>query len=382
MAKKISLLIFAVMLSYGSLLWSQADIVVQKISIDPEKPVPGGVVKISAVITNPTFYDFKGKVKIAFILDDKTIFEQEEESIASQSVKTYQTETTPAEGDHVLKVTVDPGSEMEMNAVNNIEELNFSVLTEKDRIARESEAEKKDLPDLVCEEMIRPARADMIPDNIVIFYAVFTLYGKEKIPGPFAAEWIVNEKTLAKINVKNFPPDIKWKFGMKWAAKVGRHDLKAAIDSENIIKEKDDTNNTCELTFSVHPKTPEYEDRAPDGRVRRLSYQKDLEAITGEPVYIEEVLIEPVSEEGTSTESRITYVVHNISGRDYRNIQITASLPGKFIHSFFIDRLQPDERYKMSFIEKIRDGKINFNIALEESEFEQQGFFVPEEEKK
>jgi subtilase family serine protease len=163
---------------------------------------------------------------------------------------------------------------------------------------------------------------------------------------------------------------------------VGRHDLKAAIDSENIIKEKDDTNNTCELTFSVHPKTPEYEDRAPDGRVRRLSYQKDLEAITGEPVYIEEVLIEPVSEEGTSTESRITYVVHNISGRDYRNIQITASLPGKFIHSFFIDRLQPDERYKMSFIEKIRDGKINFNIALEESEFEQQGFFVPEEEKK
>lgn len=382
MNKKTSLFIIVLMFIYGSLLWPQADLVVQKVSIEPVKPVPGDVVKISVVITNPTFYDFKGTAKISIMLDDETVFEQEENGIASQSVKTYQTEIAPADGDHIIKAMIDSGSEMEMNAVNNIEELAFSVLTAADRTARETEAEKKDLPDLVCEEMIRPARADMVPDKTVIFYAMFTLYGKEKIPGPFPAEWIMDEKSVAKINLKNFPPDIKWKFGMKWPAKIGRHNLKANIDSDNLINEKNESNNSCELTFTVHPKTPEFEDQQPDGRIRRLSFQSDFEAIKDEPVYVEEVLIEPLSAEYAAGESRITYVIHNMSDTDYRNIQVTASLPGKSFHSFFIEELQQGERYEISFIERIKDGEINFIITLEKSEFEQKGFFILEEEKK
>jgi hypothetical protein len=384
MNKQLSLFFFAAMLLFGSLIRPQADIVIQKVSIDPEKPTPGDVIKITTIITNPTLYDFKGTLKIQIILDDKSIFEQEENGFSSQSVKTYQQEVAPTPGDHSIKVIADPGSEMELNALNNIEELYFSVLTADERKGREHEAEIKDLPDFVCEEMIRPAKADMIPGNTVIFYAIFTLYANEPIPGPLAATWVMDDKELAKINVRNFPPNIKWKFGMKWAAKTGRHDLKAAIDADNIIKEKnDDSNNTCELTFSVHPKSPDMEEGAPEGRIRKLGFQLNLDAIKDDPVYIEEVMIEPVSVEGEKDPNlqRITYVVHNRGDREYRNIQITASSPGKFFHSFYIERLPSGERYEMSFIENVGKGAIHFRINLEESTIEQKGFFFREGER-
>jgi hypothetical protein len=385
MNTKLLLFFFGAIFLFGSIIWPQADIVIQKVSIDPEKPIPGDVVKITAIITNPTLYDFKGTLKIQIILDDKPVFEQEENGFPSQSVKTYQQEVAPTPGDHSIKIIADPGSEMELDAINNIDELRFSVLTVDERKNREHEAEIKDLPDLVCEEMIRPAKVDMIPGNTVIFYAVFTLYGNEPIPGPFATTWVMDDKVLAKINVKNFPPNIKWKFGMKWAAKTGRHDLKASIDTDNIIKEKnDDSNNTCELTFSVHPKSPEFDERGPDSRIRKFGFQQNLDAIKDDPVYIEEVLIEPVSAEDEKDPNlqKITYVVYNGGTREYRNIQITASLPDKFFHSFYIERLPSGDRYEMSFIESVGKGTINFNITLEELTIEQQGFFIQEGEVK
>lgn len=372
------------MLLFGSLIWPQADIVVQKVTIDPQNPAPGDVVKITAIVTNPTLADFKGKVKIQITLDEKTVFEIEENGFASQSVKTFQQDIAPTPGDHSVKVIADPGSEMELNALNNIEEIRFAVLTAEERTVREHEAEVKDLPDLVCEEMIRPSKADMIPGNKVIFYAVFTLYGKETIPGPFVTSWVMDDKEIAKLNIKNFPPNIKWKFGMKWEAKTGRHDLKAIIDTDNIIKEKnDDTNNTCDLTFTVFPKTPEMEDRTPEGRLRRFGFQQDLEALKDDPVYIEEVLIEPLPPQGENEPGlqKITYVVYNHSHQDYRNIQVTASSPDKFFHAFYIDMLKAGERYEMSFIDSVGKGTIDFDINLEKSTIKQQGSFYYKDEK-
>lgn len=379
--KKTVFMIVAASILCCGFLSAQADLVVQKISIEPEKPVPGDIVKITAIITNPTLNNFDGKLKITLFLDDKAVLEQEENGFPSQAVKTYTIDTAPAAGDHTIKVVIDTGSEMELNSLNNIDDLYFSVLTETERQTREDEIAKKDLPDLVCEEMIRPSKADMIPDNAVIFYAVFTLYGKEKIAGPMAAEWMMDEKSLAKINLKNFPPDIKWKFGMKWAAKVGRHSLKASIDSENVINEKIENNNTCELTFSVHPKTPEFEDQSPENRVRRLSYQPNLDIPIKEPIYIEEVLIEPVNIEGEIGQSRITYVVHNTSSKEYRNIQITAYETAIFAHSFFIESLKAGERYEIFFVDKVSKGEIKFSIQIDQSSWDQQGLLIFKEVK-
>jgi len=384
MKYKTLIYVLGIIVCMSMITFAQADLAVKNLVIDPEKPKPGETVTATTTITNPTDFDFKGKFNIKFYLNDEVIFEEDENGLSAGGVKTYQTEFKPDKGENSIKVILDSGEEIEMNALNNVEEHTFLVLSEEEREKIPDEKEYIKLPDLACLEMLHPDKADLRPERIVVIYAIFQNYGNVVVRDQFEAAWVLNDEVLGKSKVKNFPPNLQWKFGLKWKTKKGRHNLKAVIDQTDVIKEKEEENNACEFTFTVYPEDKNPLLQRPRSGFSNFSYREGLADLEGKPVYVENVLIEPVVIEGEINQymHKITYVVHNRSNKTYKDISITVYSPDSFIHTFYIEKLSPDERYQIYFFDRVNKGKLEFKIDLEESYFEYDGLLIESDDYK
>ncbi|MBN2135875.1 MAG: hypothetical protein JW737_09105 [Acidobacteria bacterium] len=366
--------------------FAQADLSIQNIVLNPEKPEPGDEVQIFAYITNNTQFEFKGTYKISFYIDDVLAYEEESEDLGVKGLKVFSFSKEFEKGLYTLKVVLDGGDNIEASALNNIEEFKFYVVDEDERDKLPKQLTPVEETDLACIETTRPSKADLIPENVVIFFAVFQNQGKEKIRNSFYAAWVLDEKTVARASAKNLPPNLRWKFGLKWEVAVGKHNLTAIVDEQNAIMERDEKNNECKIEFSVHPKTDQTvpSEMFPDRRTRPFNYTNMTTELGSRQVIIDEIDIEPLVVEGETIPDMftITYVVKNNSEIELSDIAVTAIAEEMFAHSFFINKIAPAGEYRISFVDKAESGKIDFYIETPDSVVEQTGIIDSDKDKK
>ncbi len=361
-------LILAFMVILTPMLYAQADLQISKLMISPEEPVPGEELVVSVTIINKTEYSFPSVIKVSCLVDDKTVEEKELPEFAARGVKNIEFKLKPERGKHQIKIIVDPGAEPETDPLNNIEETEIIVIEKEAREEFIKLQEIKDLPDLICLQLIKPTKALLVPDNEVVFFALFRNLGDKKIDGPFHASWSINDKLAARAVVSNFPPKVNWKFGLQWKTKKGKFDIKAVIDDEDVIREKDDkNNNTCLATVSVHPKMEMQVPRRPNDSIRGFAYDSIDSSEIGGAIVVEKVDVQPVMLQGEQVEGlwEITYHVKNITDTDIHQIGVTVFADDLYIHSYYIDELRAGASNTFSFIDKVSETELEFTFSYE-----------------
>jgi hypothetical protein len=345
------------------------------ISFDPEKPEPGSEVTISITIVNLNAFAFEPVFKVKLYIDDDPSGEESVEGIKAKGIKIVSFKVKLETGKYQIKAVIDPGIEMEKNAFNNIEVAQIIVVASEDREELEKIEDLSQYPDLICLDIIKPSQFTLVPEETVVFYALFRNLWDEKVEGPFHASWTMNEKVVARIRIKNFPPRINWKFGMLWNVKNGKYRIKAIIDDKNVIKEKDDkNNNTCKTYISIRPRTNIPIKRNEERIYKRFSYSGIEEDIGVSNVSLESIKIEAIeSPEAGEGLYRISYSITNRSSEEVKDISVTLTAAEHYIHSFYIKSLTPGEVYKIPFIDKIAECALNISIDFDGKTLEHKG---------
>ena len=168
------------------------------------------------------------------------------EALAVNGTATLSFNWTPTEpATYTLKVIMDPENLVdELNETNNEISISVSVKT-------------KPLPDLTVEFVDLPEK--FVAGTEYEVKALVKNVG-EADAGSFNVELKANEASIEKVPVEGLAAGSSTTVTFKWKPEeAGDYTLKATVDPENLIEEKDETNNAATVAVTVSaPPVPWY----------------------------------------------------------------------------------------------------------------------------
>ena len=220
------------------------DLIPASIEVTPPEPVAEETCKVKVTVKNIGLVD-AGRFDATLYANNIKIQTLPVESLAVNKAVTLSFSWTPPEpGTYTLKVTVDPEDLVdESNETNNEISISVSVKT-------------KPLPDLTVE-------FTDLPEKFVAGteYEVKVLIRNvgEADAGSFNVELKANESSIEKVTVEGLAAGSSTTITFKWKPEeAGTYMLKATVDTENLIEEKDETNNAATVSVTVTAPVPWY----------------------------------------------------------------------------------------------------------------------------
>jgi len=214
------------------------------IVVTPPEPVAEETCKVKVTVKNIGMVD-AGRFDATLYADNIEIQTLPVESLAVNETATLIFSWTPTEpGTYTLKVIVDPENLVdELNETNN--EISVSV-----------SVKMKLLPDLTVEFTDLPEK--FIAGTEYEVKALVKNVGEAEA-GSFNVELKANESSIEKVPVEGLAAGSSITVTFKWKPEeVGTYTLKATVDPENLIEEKDETNNAATVAVTVSAPVPWY----------------------------------------------------------------------------------------------------------------------------
>jgi len=215
------------------------------IEIIPLEPVAEETCTVKVTVKNFGMFD-AGRFDATLYVDNLLIQTLPVEALAVNGTATLSFNWTPAEpATYTLKVIVDPENLVdELNETNN--EISISV-----------SVKPKPLPDLTVEFVDLPE--EFVAGTEYEVKALVKNVGEADTEG-FNVELKANEASLGKVPVEGLAAGSSTTVTFTWKPEeAGDYTLKATVDPENLIQEKDETNNAATSVVTVAaPPVPWY----------------------------------------------------------------------------------------------------------------------------
>jgi hypothetical protein len=252
--------------------------------IDPSSLVEGDEVDLNLKVRNTAPIAVEGWGSVS-LMDGVGYSSGENHTIAANAVGFIYARWTAVAGEHTVRIVVDPDDKVkESDETNNTRSLTFTVRPSSPAI------------DLVAEEVFLTLVGydqPIDPSSLVEGNEVRPTLRYRNAGAAAAPEWRVEaylDGVLEASDVRSTAANSTGHVSFDWTATDGRHTVEFRLDTKDVVREADETNNTRSLTFTVQRSAP------PKGIVAGNSVDgiqlgfngEQVVAIAGNPSYVED----------------------------------------------------------------------------------------------